>query len=153
VKLGCIRGTFSRPFNTPTAAEFPRVLHQVNSTSPVPLLDTGNSVDGWPSVEQKLGVAAHVRAKFWSVAPDGSDESVDDARIIPGLRAAGYTGWVSFEYEAPEPEATGIPRALAFLTWDRDPRLWAVRGLALLLHRGCFLRCFQLHLGHRVLPR
>ena len=49
------------------------------------------------------------------VAPDGSDEKVDYARIIPALRAAGYDGWVSFEYEAEEPEATGIPRALAFL--------------------------------------
>jgi hypothetical protein len=33
----------------------------------------------------------------------------------PALRAAGYDGWVSFEYEAEEPEATGIPRALAYL--------------------------------------
>ena len=100
---------------TPTAAEFLRVLHQVNSTSLVPLLDTGNYVDGWPSLEQTLGLAAHVHAKFWTVGPDGSDESVDYARIVPGLRAAGYDGWVSFEYEAPEPEATGIPRALAYL--------------------------------------
>ncbi len=33
----------------------------------------------------------------------------------PALRAAGYDGRVSFEYEAEEPEATGIPRALAYL--------------------------------------
>jgi hypothetical protein len=33
----------------------------------------------------------------------------------PAHRAAGYDGWVSFEYEAEEPEATGIPRALAYL--------------------------------------
>ena len=35
--------------------------------------------------------------------------------MIPALRSAGYDGWVSFEYEAEEPEATGIPRALAYL--------------------------------------
>ncbi len=100
---------------TPTAAEYLRVLEEVKSPSLVPLLDTGNYTDGWPSLEKTLGMAAHVHAKFWKVAPDGSDEKVDYARIIPALRAAGYDGWVSFEYEAEEPEATGIPRALAYL--------------------------------------
>ena len=100
---------------TPTAAEFLRVLEEVKSPSLVPLLDTGNYVDGWPSVQKTLGIAAHVHAKFWQVRADGSDERVDYARIVPGLRGAGYDGWVSFEYETPEPEETGIPRALAFL--------------------------------------
>jgi sugar phosphate isomerase/epimerase len=100
---------------TPTAAEYLRVLEEVKSPSLVPLLDTGNYTDGWPSLEKTLGMAAHVHAKFWKVARDGSDEKVDYARIIPALRAAGYEGWVSFEYEAEEPEATGIPRALAYL--------------------------------------
>ena len=100
---------------TPTAAEFLRVLEEVKSPYLVPLLDTGNYTDGWPSLEKTLGLAVHVHAKFWQVAGDGSDPSVDYARIVPTLRAAGYTGWVSFEYEAEEPEATGIPRALAYL--------------------------------------
>lgn len=100
---------------TPTAAEFLKVLEEVRSPYLVPLLDTGNYVDGWPSVQKTVGVAAHVHAKFWKVAADGSDEKVDYARILPALRAAGYDGWVSFEYEAEEPEATGIPRALAYL--------------------------------------
>jgi sugar phosphate isomerase/epimerase len=100
---------------TPTAAEFLQVLHEVGSPYLVPLLDTGNFVDGWPSIEQVLPRAAHVHAKFWRVGPDGADESLDYPRIVAGLRAAGYAGWVSFEYEAPEPEAAGIPRALAFL--------------------------------------
>jgi len=100
---------------TPTASEFLQVLAEVKSPHLVPLLDTGNYVDGWPSVQKTVGIAAHVHAKFWKVAADGSDEKVDYARIIPALRAAGYDGWVSFEYEAEEPEATGIPRALAYL--------------------------------------
>jgi sugar phosphate isomerase/epimerase len=100
---------------TPTAAEFLRVLEEVHSPSLAPLLDTGNYTDGWPSLEKTLGLAVHVHAKFWKVAADGSDPSVDYARILPALRVAGYTGWVSFEYEAEEPEATGIPRALAYL--------------------------------------
>jgi len=100
---------------TPTAAEYLRVLEEVKSPHLVPLLDTGNYTDGWSSLEKTLGMAAHVHAKFWKVAADGSDERVDYARIIPALRAAGYDGWVSFEYEAEESEATGIPRALAYL--------------------------------------
>lgn len=98
-----------------TAAEFLRVLTEVNSPYLVPPLDTGNFVDGWPSIEKTLGQAAHVHAKFWKVGPDGSDETLDYPRIVSGLRAAGYDGWVSLEYETPEPEATGVPRALAFL--------------------------------------
>ena len=100
---------------TPTASEYLRVLEEVKSPYLVPLLDTGNYTDGWSSLERTLGIAAHVHAKFWKPAADGSDERVDYARIIPGLRAAGYDGWVSFEYEAEEPEATGIPRTLAYL--------------------------------------
>jgi sugar phosphate isomerase/epimerase len=100
---------------TPTAAEYLRVLEEVRSPYLVPLLDTGNYTDGWPSLQKTLGMAAHVHAKFWKVAPDGSDEKVDYAKVIPALRAAAYDGWVSFEYEAEEPEATGIPRALAYL--------------------------------------
>ncbi len=100
---------------TPTAAEFLRVLDEVKSPYLVPLLDTGNYVDGWPSVQKTLGLAAHVHAKFWKVAADGADEKVDYAKIIPALRAAGYDGWVTFEFEAEEPEATGIPRALSYL--------------------------------------
>ena len=100
---------------TPTFAEFLQVLDEVRSPHLVPLVDTGNFVDGWPSVEKTLGIASHVHAKFWKVAADGSDEKVDYARLIPALRATGYDGWVSLEYEAEESEATGIPRALAYL--------------------------------------
>jgi len=31
------------------------------------------------------------------------------------LRAAGYSGWVSLEYEGAEPSRTAVPRALAYL--------------------------------------
>lgn len=100
---------------TPNAEMFLRVLAEVNSPYLVPLLDTGNYVDGWNSLERTLPTAAHVHAKFWRVAPDGSDETLDYPRIFAALKAAGYDGWVSLEYETEEPEATGIPRALAYL--------------------------------------
>jgi len=72
-------------------------------------LGTGNFTGGWPSDEQTLGLAAHVHAEFRTVGPDGSAESVDYARIVPGLRAAGYDGWVSFEYEARSPRPPAFP--------------------------------------------
>lgn len=100
---------------TPTAEEFLRVLREVDSPHLVPLLDTGNFTDGWTSVQRVVGVVEHVHAKFWQVARDGSDEKVDYSSIFPALRQAGYDGWVSFEYETPEPEETGIPRSLAYL--------------------------------------
>jgi sugar phosphate isomerase/epimerase len=103
-------GAFTR-----TGDDLLQVLREVNSPHLVHLLDTGNYVDGWTSVQKTLPVAAHVHAKFWKAGADGADESVDYPRILPALRAAGYAGWIAFEYEAEEPEDTGIPRALAYL--------------------------------------
>jgi sugar phosphate isomerase/epimerase len=100
---------------TPTAEPYLRVLREVESPHLVPLIDTGNFTDGWTSLAQVLDRAAHLHAKFWDVRADGSDARVDYDTIVPALRKAGYAGWITFEYETPEPEATGIPRALAFL--------------------------------------
>jgi sugar phosphate isomerase/epimerase len=79
------------------------------------LLDTGNFVDGWPSVERTAHLAVHVHAKFWQVAPDGAEPTIDYPKLVAMLRRRGYDGWISFEYEAAEAEATGIPRALGYL--------------------------------------
>ncbi len=100
---------------TPTAAEYLRILREVDSPAVFPLLDTGGFTDGWASVHQLIPIAEHVHAKFWELKPDGSDAKVDYATIIPALRQAGYRGWITFEYETPEPEETGVPRALAYL--------------------------------------
>ena len=35
--------------------------------------------------------------------------------MIGLLKAAGYGGWVSVEYEGEEPGRTAVPRALAYL--------------------------------------
>jgi len=100
---------------TPTAAEYLRILREVNSPALFPLLDTGGFTDGWASVRQVIPIAEHVHAKFWELKPDGSDAKVDYDTIIPALRQAGYRGWVTFEYETPQAEDTGIPLALAYL--------------------------------------
>jgi sugar phosphate isomerase/epimerase len=100
---------------TPTAEPYLRVLREVASPHLVPLIDTGNFTDGWASLQRTLPSAAHVHAKFWELRDDGSDARVDYARVVPALREAGYAGWITFEYETPEPEETGVPRSLAYL--------------------------------------
>ncbi len=100
---------------TPTAAGILRILEEAASPALRHVLDTGNYADGWPSVARTAVLAAHVHAKFWRVAPDGAEPSIDYPRILGLLRDNAYQGWISFEYEADEPEATGLPRALAYL--------------------------------------
>ncbi len=100
---------------TPTAAEHLRIVEEVGSSALRPLLDTGNYRDGWPSVERTAPHAAHVHAKFWQVDPGGAEPTMDYPALLAGLRRRGYRGWISFEYEAAEDEATGIPRAFAYL--------------------------------------
>ncbi len=100
---------------TPSAAEHLRIVDEVGSPALAVLLDTGNYRDGWPSVLAAAPRAAHVHAKFWRVDPTGAEPSMDYPALLAGLRARGYDGWISFEYEAAEDEATGIPRAFGYL--------------------------------------
>lgn len=103
-------GAFTR-----TATDQLRVLEEVGHPALCHLLDTGNYVDGWPSVERTAHLAVHVHAKFWTVAPDGAEPSIDYPKLVQMLHRRNYDGWISFEYEAAEAEATGIPRALGYL--------------------------------------
>jgi sugar phosphate isomerase/epimerase len=100
---------------TGSAAEHLRIVQEVGSPALRPLLDTGNYRDGWKSVEQAAPHASHVHAKFWQVAPTGAEPTMDYPALLAGLRRRDYRGWISFEYEAAEDEATGIPRAFAYL--------------------------------------
>ena len=59
--------------------------------------------------------AVHVHAKFWHVDPRGAEPSMDYPGLLAALRRRGYDGWITFEYEAAEDEATGVPRALEYL--------------------------------------
>jgi sugar phosphate isomerase/epimerase len=100
---------------TKTAADQLRVLDEVGHPALRLLLDTGNFLDGWPSVERVAPLAAHVHAKYWQADARGAEPSIDYPRLLAILRRAGYAGWLSFEYEAAEAEETGIPRALGYL--------------------------------------
>jgi sugar phosphate isomerase/epimerase len=100
---------------TPSVAEHLRILEEVDSPALGLLLDTGNYPTGWPSVEQAAPRAMHVHAKFWKVGPGGEEPTMDYPGLLAQLRRAGYRGWITFEYEAAEPEATGLPRAFGYL--------------------------------------
>jgi sugar phosphate isomerase/epimerase len=100
---------------TPSVAEHLRILDEVGSPALGLLLDTGNYPAGWPSVEQAASRAAHVHAKFWNVGPVGEEPTMDYPELLARLRRGGYPGWITFEYEAAEPEMTGLPRAFAYL--------------------------------------
>ena len=100
---------------TPSAAEHLRIIEEVGSPALRLLLDTGNYSAGWPSVLQSAPHAAHVHAKFWQVASDGAEPTMDYPGLLALLRRRDYQGWITFEYEAAEPEASGIPRAFAYL--------------------------------------
>jgi len=98
-----------------TAADVEGILGGVGSPALALLLDTGNFLDGLPSITQTASRAWHVHAKCSRIAPDGSDERVDNKQVFGVLSAAGYTGCVSVEYEGEEASRTAVPRAVAYL--------------------------------------
>lgn len=98
-----------------TAADVESILDGVGSPALGLLLDSGNFLDGRPSIERTAALARHVHAKFTRVGPDGRDAGIDNTDVVELLRAAGYRGAVSVEYEGEEPGRTAVPRAIAFL--------------------------------------
>ncbi len=79
------------------------------------LLDSGNYLDGLASIRQTARLAWHVHAKFKRVQPDGRDAGIDQDGMLAALRAAGYHGCVSVEYEGEESGSTAVPRTLQYL--------------------------------------
>jgi sugar phosphate isomerase/epimerase len=98
-----------------TADDVAAILDAVGSPALSLLLDTGNFLDGRPSIERTASLARHAHAKFTRVGRNGRDERIDNAGAIDLLRAAGYRGAVSVEYEGEEAGRTAVPRALGYL--------------------------------------
>lgn len=98
-----------------TADDAAAIFDAVGSPSLNLLLDTGNFLDGRLSIARTARLARHVHAKFTRVGADGRDARIDNAGAVDLLRAAGYRGAVSVEYEGEEPGRSAVPRALAHL--------------------------------------
>ncbi len=91
------------------------IFRAVNSPALGLLLDSGNYLDGLASIGKTAHLAWHVHAKFKQVQPDGRDARIDQDGLLAALRAAGYQGCVSVEYEGEEPGPSAVPRAMSYL--------------------------------------
>jgi sugar phosphate isomerase/epimerase len=92
-----------------------RIFEAVGSPALGLLLDTGNYLDGAVSISRTAHLAWHVHVKFTQVQPDGRDARIDQDQALAALRAVGYDGCVSVEYEGEETGASAVPRALNYL--------------------------------------
>ncbi|HET8999781.1 MAG TPA: sugar phosphate isomerase/epimerase family protein [bacterium] len=99
-----------------TSQDVTAIVEQVGSPALGLLLDTGNYLDGLASIAATAARAWHVHAKFTRVDGGGREPGIDHDAVIALLRQAGYDGWISIEYEGPEPSRTAVPRALGYLS-------------------------------------
>ena len=90
-----------------------RIFQEVNQDNLRLLLDTGSYIDGIPSIEKTLHLAAHIHAKFLKVDKEGNEINIDYKTIFDLLKKRGYKGYISVEYEGEEDEFTAVPRAIA----------------------------------------
>jgi len=103
-----------------TAGDVEKILTAVGSPALGLLLDTGNYLDGAASIARTAGRAWHVHAKFSRVDAGGRDARVDQETALRHLRAAGYAGCVSIEYEGEESARTAVPRIVSYLRQGLD---------------------------------
>jgi sugar phosphate isomerase/epimerase len=83
------------------------------------LPDFGNFPEGtdrYRAVEKMMPHAGAVSAKCYDFAADGNETTIDFARTLNIVKAAGYEGYVGIEYEGERlPEREGILAAKALL--------------------------------------
>jgi sugar phosphate isomerase/epimerase len=80
------------------------------------LMDTGNFLEEpYDKLEQIAAQTVFVQAKTYYGGGEWYTLDLDYPRIARLLRAAGYTGYVSLEFEGKEDPGTGVPRSIALL--------------------------------------
>ena len=83
------------------------------------LPDFGNfppEIDRYRAVETLMPYAKAVSAKCYDFGPDGEETTIDFARMLRIVRAAGYSGHIGVEYEGTRlPEREGIAAGKALL--------------------------------------
>ncbi len=92
-----------------------RIFEQVGSDWLRLNLDTGNYIDGLPSIERTVSYAVHVHAKLHDIAADGSERTLDYPKILKILKRTRYRGFLSMEYEGTQDPFEVLPRAAADL--------------------------------------
>ena len=99
-----------------TAAGVLRIVDAVRSPWLKVTLDTGNFLED--AEAQLAAMAPHavlVQAKTYFGGGEWYTLELDYGRIATLLRAAGFKGYVSLEFEGKEDPATGVPKSLALL--------------------------------------
>ena len=84
------------------------------------VLDTGNfspkgvvGPETYSGIQQCAPHACVVHAKFYNVLADGRDRDCDWSRIHGILKAAGFRGFLSVEYEGADPDERAVVRRIA----------------------------------------
>jgi L-ribulose-5-phosphate 3-epimerase len=99
-----------------TAEGVLRVLRAVNSPWLKATLDTGNFLERqYEQYEQLAPEAVLVQAKTYFGGGTWYTLEIDYDRVAAILRAAGYRGYISLEFEGKEPHQTAIPKSLEML--------------------------------------
>src|SRR5690606_34073494 len=99
-----------------TAKGVLRVLRAVDSPWLKARLDTGNFRERqYEQYELLAPEAVLVQAKTYFGGGTWYTLEIDYDRVAAILRAAGYRGYISLEFEGHEPHQTAIPRSLAML--------------------------------------
>jgi L-ribulose-5-phosphate 3-epimerase len=97
-----------------TADDVERALADVGSPWLRLCLDTGD-YDDPAAIQRTVGHAVHVHAKLYELDDRGTDKRLDWPAVIATLRAAGYRGFLSIEYEGSEDAEAAVPRGVSYL--------------------------------------
>lgn len=92
-----------------------RLMHDVDSEWLRLNLDTGNYIDGYPSMEKSPLYTVHTHAKMLNIAPDGTDTTCDYPKVVKLLKETNYRGFIAVEYEGKEEDITAVPRGVNYL--------------------------------------
>ena len=93
-----------------------RVVDAVNSPWLKVTLDTGNFLeDPYDRLAQLAGDTALMQAKTYYGGASGTPSILDYPRIAKIMKDAGYTGYISLEFEGKEDPLTAIPKSLELL--------------------------------------
>jgi L-ribulose-5-phosphate 3-epimerase len=99
-----------------TAAGVMRIHDAIRSPWLKVTLDTGNFLeDMYPQMERMAPHAILVQAKTYFGGGEWYTLDIDNARVAKILRAAGYHGYISLEFEGKENASTGVPKSLKVL--------------------------------------
>jgi L-ribulose-5-phosphate 3-epimerase len=99
-----------------TAAGVMRIVEAIDSPWLRVTLDTGNFLDDiYPQLERIVPAACLVQAKTYHGGGKWYTLEIDYARVAKILRAVGYQGWVSLEFEGKDDPAVAVPKSLTML--------------------------------------